>query len=105
MDKRQRRIELAAQKREEEKRLLEEIEQKQILQKAAFEEEQQEKIQSEIEKIHADSKKAVEDARIARLEEVEQYRKKAEQEHDGIVSELEGSTKVIAEAFVKKLIS
>ncbi|MBQ8828136.1 MAG: hypothetical protein IJZ90_03245 [Clostridia bacterium] len=105
IDKRKRRIELAALKKAEEERLLAEIEQKKHDCQAECLARQKESVKAEIEKIHADSKKAVEEAKNNRLTEVERYREKSEKEHEEIVSSVSESAKEIAAAFAEKIIS
>ncbi|MBQ7936555.1 MAG: hypothetical protein IJ333_09480 [Clostridia bacterium] len=105
MDKRRERIEKAAARKAEAERLTAEHQQKLQEQKAAYAAEQKAQLKAEAEKIQSNSKKAVVEARHARLNEVEEYRQKMEQEQEEILTALKPYAKGFASAFAKRLIS
>lgn len=105
MDKRRERIEKAAARKAEAERLTAEHQQKLQEQKAAYAAEQKAQLKAEAEKIQSNSKKAVVEARHARLNEVEEYRQKMEQEQEKILTALKPYTKGFASAFAERLIS
>ena len=105
MEKRRSRIEKAKEKQLEVQRLTAEHELKLAEQKKAFEKEQKANADMEIERIQADSKKSVENARVVRLNTYETYREECAKEYSKILATAETSTKQIAEIFAERLIT
>lgn len=105
MEKRRNRIEKAKEKQLEVQRLTVEHEKMLEEQKLAFLKDQKAKADLEIEKIHADSKKAVESARTMRLSTYETFREECTKEYSRIIATAEKSTEQIAEIFADRLIS
>ena len=105
MEKRRNRIEKAKDKQLEVERLAVEHEKKLQEQKLAFEKEQKAKSDSEIERIHADSKKSVEAAKTMRLSTYETHREECAKEYSRILAIAEKSTEQIAEIFAERLIT
>ncbi len=105
MEKRRSRIEKAKEKQLEVQRLTAEYESKLVEQKKAFEKEQKANADMEIERIQADSKKSVENARVVRLNTYETYREECAKEYSKILATAETSTKQIAEIFAERLIT
>lgn len=105
MEKRRNRIEEARKKQAEAERLSVQHEQKLAEQKAAFEKEQEILCDAEIERIQNDSKKAVEAARISRLNTYQVYREECLEEYTRIISSAEASTKQVAEIFADRIIN
>ena len=105
MEKRRNRIEKAKEKQLEVQRLTAEYESKLVEQKKAFEKEQKANADMEIERIQADSKKSVENARVVRLNTYETYREECAKEYSKILATAETSTKQIAEIFAERLIT
>lgn len=105
MEKRRSRIEKAKEKQLEVQRLTAEYESKLVEQKKAFEKEQKANADMEIERIQANSKKSVENARVVRLNTYETYREECAKEYSKILATAETSTKQIAEIFAERLIT
>lgn len=105
MEKRRNRIEKAREKQLEAQRISAEHEQLLAEQKIAFEKEQKAITAAEIENINADSKNAVEAARVSRLNTYEVYREECVREYSRIISSAESSTKQIAEIFADRIIN
>ncbi len=105
MEKRRNRIEKAKEKQLEIQRLSAEHESMFTEKKKAFLKEQKAKANMEIEKIHADSKKSVESARVIRLSTYETYREECAKEYSRILATAEKSTEQIAEIFAERLIN
>ncbi len=104
IDARKERIQNAAAKKAEDEKLAEEYASMLLQKKAVLQNVQQKQIKDEIEAIRADSKKAVEGAKEERLQEVEQYRAKAEAERTEILETLSVHTSQLAAAFANSLI-
>ena len=105
MDKRRERIERAQAKKAEEQVLLQQHQQILKEQKDAYLKEQRAKLKKETEQIQADSKKAIVEARHARLNEVEAYRTKMEEEQKQILSAVGAHSKSFAALFASRIIS
>jgi len=105
MDKRKERIEKAAAKAAQEAQLAREHEQKMLEMKEAYVKEQKAQLKAEAEKIQSDSKKAIVEARHARLNEMEEYRAKMEQEQQQILTAVGPHSKSFAALFASRLIS
>lgn len=105
MDKRKERIEKAQAKKAEELVLLQQHEQLLKEQKEAYLKEQKAKLKKETEQIQATSKKAIVEARHARLNEVEIYRAKMEEEQQQILSAVGAHSKSFAALFASRIIS
>ncbi len=105
MEKRRNRIEKAKEKQLLAQRLSVEHEKMLQEQKIAFEKEQKANADVEIERIQADSKKAVESARAMRLSTYETYREECAKEYSRIIAAAEKSTEQIAEIFADRLIN
>ena len=105
MEKRRNRIEKAKEKQLEAQRLIDEHEKAVNVQKIAFEKEQKANESAEIEKIQAESKKAVDSARAVRLSTYETYREECAKEYSRILATAEKSTEQIAEIFAERLIT
>ncbi|MBQ8766916.1 MAG: ATP synthase F0 subunit B [Clostridia bacterium] len=105
MEKRKARIQAAQEKKREAERMMAEHNELLLKQKADLEREQKLKVDAQIEKINTDSKKAVEAARVSRLDTYEVYRKSCYDEYGSIMSKSETSTKQIAETFADRLIN
>ncbi len=104
MDKRRERINKAAEKAAENEKAKREYESVLIEKKAAFYAERQKQLKDELESIRSNSKKAIEAAKEERLQEVDDYRAKAAEEHDEILDTLRVHTSEIAAAFADSLI-
>ena len=105
MEKRRNRIEKAKEKQLEAQRLIDEHEKTLEAQKVAFEKEQKAIESAEVEKIQAESKKAVDSAKTVRLSTYETYREECAREYARIIATAEKSTEQIAEIFAERLIT
>ncbi len=105
MDKRRARIENAAAKAAREAQLAKEHEQKMLAQKEAYAKEQKAQLKAQAEKIQSDSKKAIVEARHARLNEMDEYRAKIDREEEQILAAVGAHSKSFAALFASRLIS
>ncbi len=105
MDKRRSRIEAAQAKKADEARMIEEHQALLEEQKLAFIKEQKANLKKEAEQIQADSKKAIVEARHARLQEMDDYRQRMEQEEQEILSAVGAHSKSFAALFASRIIS
>lgn len=104
MDKRREKINNAAEKKAAYEKQKNEYESALIEKKAAAYEAQQKQIKAEIEMIRSESKQAIETAKEERIIEVENYRKKTENERTEILNELNIHSAEIATSFAESLI-
>ncbi len=105
LDKRREKIAHAQAKKAEEERLIAEHQQMLEAKKAALAREQEKQIKAEAEKIRQDSKQTIEQAKQARLQEMEEYRIKTAKDHDEIRAALSLHTKKLAASFADKIIA
>lgn len=104
MDKRQARIDAANAKKAEHERLVAEHEKNLEEKRAELEAQQKKQIKEKVESIRQDSKKAVEDARRARMREVEDYRAKNDTDRTEILYDLSTHTTELARLFADRLV-
>lgn len=105
IEKRRLRIEKAKERQAEAERLSAEFKEKNDEIRLAFEKEQKMLTDAEVEKINAESKKAVESARTNRLSTYETYRNECAEEYSKILATAETTTKQIAETFADRIIN
>lgn len=105
IEKRRLRIEKAKERQAEAERLSAEYKEKNDEIRLALEKEQKMLTDAEVEKINAESKKAVESARTNRLSTYETYRNECAEEYSKILATAETTTKQIAETFADRIIN
>ncbi len=104
MDERHERIKKAAEKKAEHEKTMREYESVLTEKRIALHDEQKRIIKDELELIRAKSKEEIETAKDERLREVDDYRLKAEADHNEILNVLSVHTTELANAFADSLI-
>lgn len=104
MDARKERIQKAAQRKKEQERIAHEYEVMLQEKKAEYAAQQREQLRDEMEAVHAESRKMLEEANEKRLQKVEDYRVKMEAERAELLAVLSGHAEELAVTFASSIV-